>query len=309
MLLGECLAGALFISTGYRQITHFFLDITEQHPHGEVLLFVVVRAYSKLAEIDPLMVDMSVLLRVCSQLDAKTHITNDEEEIQILLAMTVGKIRGNPAGELMIKILTNKGRSSRIVAAGAIALHAQRSPSVFYLSELERQYKVQPQVKELLSEPPSRRLLSELFLLDLDQDETVRAALNNAKQEIEQNFPGIDFPYPYLWGIHQNIEVTNTHNAPFAGTVVKVTLRNMVDLFDNLDVSNVACLTEPRIVDALFNNCGALLILDQNPDSPQCRRLRDRGVPFGMLNQEYMSKLSDGDHIVVDHERINLLRS
>ena len=100
--------------------------------------------------------------------------------------------------------------------------------------------------------------------MEFEQDDTVRQTAKNAKEDIKHNFPGIEFPYPLLWYIRQNIEITNTHNAPFAGTVVKVTLRNMVDLFNKLDVSNVACLTEHRIVDALFDNCGALLILDQN---------------------------------------------
>jgi hypothetical protein len=208
----------------------------------------------------------------------------------------------------MIKTLSERGRSSRIAAAGAISLSAQRSAPVFYLSELERLHETRAQQQVIPGGPPSRKLLGELFALDLDQDESIQRVLRLAKQDIEHDFPGIDFPYPLLWGIRRGIEVGNTHNAPFMGTVVKATLSNMVELVDDLDVSSVACLTEPRIVDALFDNCGALLILQQDPNSHQCRRLRDRGVPFGMLSHEVMSELSDGDHIVVDEQHASILR-
>ena len=208
----------------------------------------------------------------------------------------------------MIKTLSERGRSSRIIAAGAIALSYQRSGPVFYLSDLEKLHQARAQQQDLPSGPPSRKLLGELFGLDSNQDVSVQQEVHLAKQDIEQDFPGIDFPYPLSWGIHRNIEVANVYNTPFMGTIIKATLSNMVDIVDDLDVSNVACLTEPRIVDALFDNCGALLILPQDPNSPQCRRLQDRGIPFAMLSQEVMSKLSDGDHIVVDQGSVSLLQ-
>lgn len=159
-----------------------------------------------------------------------------------------------------------------------------------------------------MSLPPSRKLLSLLYALDLGQDESVRLALQTAKRDIQHFFPDIDFPYSFFWPTirRDRIKVTNLHHAPFMGTVVKATLRNMVELADNMDVSRVACLTEPRNVDALFDNCGALLILQQDPNSHQCHRLQDRGVPFGMLSQEMMSELADGDHIVVDQQHVSV---
>jgi TIR domain-containing protein len=309
MLLGECLAAALHRSPGYRQIAQRFLDRAEAQADGLTLLFVVARAYSKLAEIDIRLVDLSVLLRASSQLDAKPLITNEDKAIEALLGRTIGKIRGKPAGELMIKTLSESGRSSRVIAAGAISLSVERSAPVFYLSELARQHERRAHPPVIPNAAPSRKLLGQLFALDLDQDESVRSALRLAKQDLERDFPGIDFPYPALWALRKGIEVGHPHNAPFMGTIVKATLSNMVELVDTLDVSSVACLTEPRIVDALFDHCGAVLILRQDPDSPQCRRLRDRGVPFGMLSQEVMSELSDGDHVVVDKQQLSRSRS
>ena len=307
MLLGECLAVALYHSGSYRQVSQRFLDIAETQSENPVLLFVVVRAYSKLSEIDLRFVDTSVLMHMISQLDAKQQIGNEEKSIEILLGRTVGKIRETPVGELLIKTLSEGGRTSRIVTAVAISFNYDQSPPVFYLSELDQLYESHVQQQAVTNKPPSKKLLSLLFDLDLDQDKSVQHALDLAKWDLQRAFPDIDFPYPYFWsGLHQDVTVTNQHNSPFMGAIIKVTLRNMVDLADNLDVSNVACLTELRIVDALFNNCGALLILEQDPDSHQCRRLRSRGVPYGMLSQEMMSKLSNGDIIVVDQQHVSL---
>jgi hypothetical protein len=71
MLLGECLAAALIRSAAYRQVAQQFLNIAEREADTSVLLFVLARSYSKLSEIDPLLVDTSVLLRMASQLDGR----------------------------------------------------------------------------------------------------------------------------------------------------------------------------------------------------------------------------------------------
>jgi hypothetical protein len=283
--------------------------VAEEQTAGLVLLFVVARAYSKLAELDLRLIDLSTLLRASVQLDAKTSISNEEEAIEVLLARTIGKVRGKPAGELLIKTLCERGRSSRVIAAGAIALCYKRSEPVFYLSELEQLHKLAPDQSALANTPPSRRLLGELFGLDLDQDQSVESAVRLAKQDLQQDFPGIDFPYGLFWGLQKRPGVSNLHNAPFTGAIVKATVSNMVELIERLDVASVACLTEPRIVDALFHNCGALLILQQDADSQQCRRLRDRGVPFGMLDPQAFAELSDGDCVVVDREHMSVMKA
>jgi len=119
-------------------------------------------------------------------------------------------------------------------------------------------------------------------------------------------FSDIEFPYGLFWFFRKGIAVTNLNNASFMGIIVKATVANMVELAASLDAASVVCLTESRIVEALFDRCGAMLLLIQDPDSHLCRRLRQRGVPFGMITQEIMSELSDGDHVVVDQEKVTL---
>ena len=149
-----------------------------------------------------------------------------------------------------------------------------------------------------------------LFGLDLDQDDAVRRWLANAKDDLRRDFHIDDFPYGYFWAqLRKEPSAEGLHNAPFIGTVKKATTANMESLVIGLDLSHVVCLTEPRIVDALFDNCGALLIQAQNPDSPQCHRLRSRAVPFAMLDGNRMAALSDGEHVVVTPSDVKVVRN
>ena len=71
MLLGECLAVAVLHHARYRQVAQRYLDLETADSEDPVLAFVVVRAYSKLAEIDPALIDLGALLWVATQLDAR----------------------------------------------------------------------------------------------------------------------------------------------------------------------------------------------------------------------------------------------
>ena len=163
MLLGECLAAALVRSVGYRQVAQRLLDIAETQAEDPVLLFVVARAFSKLAEIDPQLVDTSVLLRLARQLDGKDVISNEQKSVETLLARVLGKLRGTPAGDLLIKTLIEAGRSSRIAGIIGISMTYHRGAPVFYVSELKRAHEQRDAEEELHRDPPSRRMLALLF--------------------------------------------------------------------------------------------------------------------------------------------------
>ena len=195
MLLGECLAAAVHRSASYRQISQRFLDLAEASGHSP-LLFVVSRAYSKLAEINPRLVDTSVLLRVITQLDAKDSIGNEERALEVLLGRTVGKLRDSAEGELLLKTLCEGGRTSRIVAVVAVSFSTERSSPVFYLSELERLSSGNEPYRAGLA---AKNLLSLLYDFELDEHDPVRSALRTAKDDIRRVFPDADLPYPYLW--------------------------------------------------------------------------------------------------------------
>jgi len=307
MLLAECLASALLQSGGYRQVARRLLDIAATVPDDPTLLFVVGRAYSKLAEMEMALVDTSVVVRACSLIDA-LPLTNEAKAIRALFARVVGKLRDKPLGELLIKVLAEGGGASRVVAAGAIALDYHRSGPVFYLTELERLHALRGEEAAFPAGPPSRRVLGELFALDLHQDESVERAVRDARDELRRTDPRIDFPYGALWSLRPTaLDAGTSHGTPFIGTVVNATLKNMAEVAPDLRASTVACLTELRVVDALFDACGALLIPEQAIDSPQCRRLRGRNVPFAMASPDVMAQIANGHQVVVDDKRIRIL--
>ncbi len=297
MLVGECLAAAMRRTPGSSRIAQHLLSLAEEEGAGALLLFVIARAYSKLAEHAAQAIDTSVILRTCMQLDTLLVAGPDERATRAMLARATGKLRDDPPGEFLIKMLCEGGPSSRRVAAGAIALDTRPARSVAYLSEFE--LTGADDSVEGPCTPPSQRLIGELSGLAPDPRSELFREVELAKSELGKLFPGIEFPYGHLWGIRRGVPTLHAHSAPFLGAVIKATVANMEQRASDAGPTTLGCLTEPRVVDVLFERCSALLIPVQDPDSPQCRRLRDRGTPFAMLEDEAMEQIEDGDHIAV----------
>ena len=302
MLLGECLAVAIARSSRFRQVAQRYLDLEDPATEDPVLGFVVVRAYSKLAELDPALIDLGVLLRVAVQLDAAPPWSNKKDSVAMLVGRVAAKLRGTDAGDLLIKALSEGGAAGRTAAIGGISMAEQPASTIFYVSELAAFHKGHPAPSSTgASQPPSSELLALLFGIDLDQPQTVWQHLAVAKDDLKRFFDIDDLPYGYSWDALRNQPpAAHLHKTPFLGSVARATVSNMEALAMKIDASHVVCLTEPRIVDALFDRAGALLIPLQNEDSPQCRRLAGRAVPFAMLDENQMAELKDGDHIEVE---------
>lgn len=81
----------------------------------------------------------------------------------------------------------------------------------------------------------------------------------------------------------------------------------MEEIALRLNASNVVCFTEPRIVDALFDRVGGILISLQDENAPQCKRLIGREVSFAMLDEERMAELKDGDNIEIEVDRMRVV--
>jgi hypothetical protein len=144
--------------------------------------------------------------------------------------------------------------------------------------------------------------------IDLDYPE-VRQSLDNAKYDLSRDFGIDDLPYGYAWfALRDEPPADEPHRAPFMGTVAKATADTMEDLALRVDATHVVCLTQPRIVDALFERAGALLILPQE-DPSQAQRLIGRDVPFAVLDADRMAQLDDGDQIVVEPGRMRVVHA
>ena len=304
MCLGECLAVAVHRDARYRQVAQRYLDLEAPDSEDPVLAFVVARAYSKLAEMDPTLIDFGTLLRVATQLDARAPFNNKKETIAGLLGRIGAKLRGTDLGDLLIQTLSEDGAAARIAAIGSISMGEQQAPSVYYVSELAALHATHGARSGAL-EPPSRKLQALLFGIDLHQPAVVRQHLEIARDDLRRAFSIDDLPYGHSWfALRSAPPAVHVHRAPFLGTVAKATAANMEEIALRLNASHVVCLTEPRIVESLFDRAGGLLILLQDESSPQCRRLSSRCVPFAMLDARRMADLKDGDQVEIEDDRM-----
>jgi hypothetical protein len=63
---------------------------------------------------------------------------------------------------------------------------------------------------------------------------------------------------------------------------------------DLLGPTDIAVLTEPRIVDALFEGAGGFLIDEQQANAPLGTRLRARNVRWATCSAEALERIRDG---------------
>jgi hypothetical protein len=286
MVLGECVAVAVQRNGRYGQVIQRYLDHETAESEDPVLAFVVTRACSKLAEISHDLIDLGVLLRIAARLDSHPPFSKRKKAVATLLGRVAAKLRGTDPGDLLIRTLSEGSPAARVAAIGAISTAEKLAPPVFYLSELERMYSALRDSRGREPAPPSRKLQALLRGIDLDQPPIIGEQLDIAKKDLRRAFGIDDLPYGYFWSaLRARPPAEDPHHAPFMGTVVKASTANMEELALRLNAAHVVCLTQPRIVEALFERAGALLIPLQYEEF-QARRLAGRGVPFANARRQ-----------------------
>lgn len=309
MLLAECLALGLLDSPRYRQVLQRLLELEDPTVEDPVLHYVAVRVFSKLAELDLALIDLSVLWRVAARLDAGDKVTGRQSEIGSLVGRTLGKLRGADPPDFLVKRLATGGAVSRIAAAAAISTSEGAARSAFFTRAMAELAGGDGGDAVEKLPPPLKRHLGELEGLDLDDDPAVVRALRVAKDDLARFYGISERYYGWSWFERRHDLAGEPHLAPFLGTAVRATTANMVELAGRVDRSHVVCFTEPRVVDALFDGCGAVLLPEQAPDSPQCTRMRGRSIPFAMVDAATMAEIEDGQLVAVDERRLESLRS
>jgi hypothetical protein len=181
MCLGECLAVATHQDPHYRQVAQQYLELEGPEAENPVLAFVVTRAYSKLAEISPTLIDLGTLLRIATQLDANARFNNKKTVVASLLGRVAAKLRGTDLGELLIQTLRKGVAAARVAAIGGISMCERQARSVYYLSELAAIER--PSIHGRVAHPS--RLLSNcrVFSLASSDDRVREAALRGARGE------------------------------------------------------------------------------------------------------------------------------
>ena len=319
MVLGEFLAIVMLRNPAYGQVARSYIRKEKQSetqpslltvrnralqgktgpPSTTNLLFALARSGSKLAAIDPSRVDLSTIAAVLHRLDRRPALGTQERLVAMMTARALGKLHGTPIVDALLYALVEwGGEASHVAAAGAISTaFDDKDPDVFYTDELKRlacDAKAQP------VRPPSSRIARLLFEpytglgLKLDVEKDVRLSRDDYTRAFgdwqpDGNWPELVYAPP----------ATSLENGPLVGRLRRITLANMESLAERLGPTDIACLTELRIVDALLEDAGGFLIDDQQSDAPLGKRLRNRGVRFATFRHDILERFEDGSVLVL----------
>lgn len=319
MVLGEFLAVAALRHPSYAQVAAAFvnrdfqsetrpslLTVRNRALHGKAgppsitnLLFAVARSGSKLAEIDPARVDLSTMAAVLRRLDQRTVIGPQEKTVAIMVGRLLGKLRNTALVDALLHALAAwGGDASHVAAVAAISTAFDvHDPVVFYTDELRR-LAVDSEATPV--SPPSARIAR--LLLDpstrLGGNERIAEDIRRSREDFARAFGS--GPSIGNWSeLSAAPPAVKLENGPLIGTLRRVTLTNMEALANRLGPTDIACLTEPRIVDALLGGAGGFIIDDQQAHAPLGGRLRGRGVRFATYNQDILGQFEDGSVLVL----------
>jgi hypothetical protein len=314
MVLGEFLSVAVLRNAAYAQVAASyvsrdirsaarpsFLTVSNRALEGKAgppsttnLLFAVARSGSKLAEIDPSRVDLSTMAAVLRRLDQRPVLCPQEHGVALMVGRTLGKLRNTALVDALLHALVEWGGDASHVATAAAISTAfdDHDPVVFYTEELKR---LALDAKASPIRPPLPRTARLLFdpATRLGRNASVAKDVRRSREEFDRAF-GACQPNGIWPEIVNAPPATKLESGPLIGTVRSVTLANMESFADRLGPTDIACLTEPRIVDALLDGAGGYLIDDRQADAPLGTRLRVRGVRFATYNRHILERLEDG---------------
>ena len=319
MVLGEFLAVAILRNPAYAQVARSYIrrDIQSETqpsfltlrnralqgrtrpPSPTNLLFAVARLGSKLADIDPSSVDLSTIAAVLHRLDQRPELNTQERLVAIMTARTFGKLRSTPLVDALLYALVEwGGNASHIAAAGAISTaFDDKDPVVFYTEELEQ---LALDAKAPPVHPPSPRIARLLFDsttglgLNMDVEEDVHRSREDFTRAFGAWHPNGGWPELVYAPPTVSLE-----KGPIVGRVRRVTLANMESFADSLGPTDIACLTEARIVDALLDGVAGYLIDDKQTDAPLGNRLRLQGARFATCGHDTLDRFEDGSVLVL----------
>lgn len=316
LLLGEILAEAQLRHPLYAQVPaayvrsmdHVsFLTVRNRalmgrrsRPSTAHLPFAVARAASKLAEIDPSRVDPSTLAALLQVLDRRTALDGPGQSVAAMVGRTLGKVRGSPLTDALLHALAAwGGDASHIAVAAAVSCSFDdRDPPVYTTREVRERAARASGARAVPAPLPriARLLMDPLQPLGLNLN--IEGVIRNARADHDRAFGAWDPGAPGWSALQYAPPVTELVGGPLAGWARRVTRTNMEAQAGQLGPTDIAVLTEPRIVDALFDGTGGFLIHAQDVNAPLGVRLRARGVRWAACSADTMAGIEDGTAIV-----------
>jgi hypothetical protein len=315
MIAAECLAALLLDSVKYdglAQKCYMRDDVAGK--------MVVVRAYSKVAEIAPGLVNTSGLLHCSIELDGRVNLTTEEEVLKVHISRAVGKIRNTEDGQELAEALARRGPVSRWIVAWAIGTDYSHSSGPIYHLTVTKERDKHP----TFNDPPTPRLLKILAKLSKDSDATLRKEVRHVKSLLHNSWPELAPTYNEYemlaeksdedgdeesassnvnQGISRvRIDLTYSYGTPFGGRFLTATKTNWEALLRNLKSGTVVFIKDPReVLEVCFSGASGLLFYNPHgraETSHQSTRLVGAGIPFADLKT--IPNIPDGTFVMVD---------
>ena len=301
LIASECLAALSTKSITYDRIAQRWYMRS-----GWAGPMAAVRAYSKIAEINPNAVDTSGLLHCSMRLDEKIQHSGEEMSLMFHIARAVGKIKNTEQGQDLIETLGLNGAISRQVAAVAIGFDMAKAGPIYHLSVM-RDMK-----KSLTNKPPTARLLNVLAALSTDDHPEVQLRVRESESQIKNSWP--DLNYPSRFKVTKSIRhvmptsvirITDYNfGLPFSGKFLRVTESNWQKESQRLARGTVVFID--YVPEVHFLGASGLLFYHGGGfgATHQCTRVMASGTPFAELMKP--PDIPDGTFVVVDHNGLRI---
>jgi TIR domain len=290
LLVAECLAALLVISATYSRLPQRWME----RDHWTASL-VIIRAYSKIAEIDASAVDTSALLHTASTLDTKS---SKFKTLQTHIARAVGKMGDTPQGQKLINDLSNGNATERWVAVGAILMKPLNPGPIYFLSALKEadkrivhEQKIPEQyvsiIRNLLRDPDSD--VKRMAVIVANEQPELKPLLTAERRPIESNNRTREF----------RLFPKSGYLLPFSGLLLKATAENMSAYAKHNLTDTIVYISSHEVLESYFYGASGLLLYDQGMLTHLCVRLYGARVPFVLMESDIIDDIPEGSYLVV----------
>jgi Effector-associated domain 11 len=292
LTVSEMLAGLVVQSNQYNWLLAKAMQSTRWN---EVLAG--IRAYSKLAEIEESMVDISELIKIALKLDAKPILSQEEGTASGHLTRAIGKINRSMGGQSVIQLLSSKGVVAKEIAIQSILFDFAENGPIF-LTDILTELPQRP----VVSTPPSQEQIQILQQLSQVQQAQIQQAANSALTQLNQkwNLGIVAQDTPIISKTLRQEEVNFTRRGPFSGFLVRANPDNQYELSKTLPQSAVVLIETKNTLEFLFHHASGIIIDDGASLSHRCVRLMSSGVPFCSIDYSKLADLANGSFISVN---------
>jgi hypothetical protein len=299
MTVSEFVASLVLTSTAYNWLISKMIGATDWN-----VIMAGVRTYSKLAEIDEDLVDISELIKLSLRLDSKPMLSSTEKTASIHLIRTIGKINRHANGESIIRYLSTKGPISKEIAANSIAFDFSNNGPMFMTNLLKGKSN-----RVIESVPPTKEQLAILIALSQDSNFAVWTCAVDVINQVKETW-NVEIDRSSVKKNRKEIStggsVHFSQRAPFSGFLRRANSTNQFEIQENLSLGTVVLIETDQALEFLFRDASGIIVDLEARLSHRSLRLMNLGTPHASIDQKFLKDIPDGTFISVNENSFEL---